>query len=230
MAALDMDGKSRFEKSVQLILQFAHNRPTDSIGLAAVGNDAALLVPPTTDRQALHTRLEQLRVAELGDGTALGNGLAVAAYHLEKSEANRKIVILITDGENNAGAIHPETAASALRDICSFWVIGVGSGGEVPIDYIDPATRMRRTGIFDSHFNSDSLRRISLSGGGTYIPAQSAEAFAAAVAGIDEREMFIRIPGNIEKRQSVLVPVLVSAFTALVVCRFIRRVILGAWQ
>jgi len=116
MAAIDMDGNNRFNTGRNLLAEFAHNRPSDSIGLIAVGNDAALLLPPTTDRQALITRLEQLKIGEFGDGTALGMGIAIASFHLEKSNAKRKVAVLITDGENNAGAIHPETAAGFLRE------------------------------------------------------------------------------------------------------------------
>ncbi|MDR2922673.1 MAG: VWA domain-containing protein [Treponema sp.] len=230
MAALDMDGKSRFNTARALLAEFAEKRPSDGIGLVAVGNDAALLVPPTTDREALRIRLQQLRVAELGDGTALGTGLAVAAFHLEKSQAKRRVTVLITDGENNAGVIHPETAAAMLRDMgISLWVIGVGSGGEVPIDYVDPYTKMRRTGIFDSRFDAGALRRLSLSGGGTYIPAPSAEAFAAAFARVDDREMIVRRSGLVVRRRSILLPLLICAFALLIAVRFVKRMLLGAW-
>jgi Ca-activated chloride channel family protein len=230
MAALDMDGKNRFNTARELIIDFGEKRPGDCIGLVAVGNDAALLLPPTADREALHTRLEQLRIGELGDGTALGMGLAVAAFHLEKSAAPRRVTVLITDGENNAGAIHPETAAAMLRDMgISFWVIGVGSGGEVPIDYVDPFTKMRRTGIFDSHFDTGALRSLSFSGGGEYIPAQSKEAFAAAFAGIDDREMIIRRSITHSRNSSVVFQFLICAFALIAAARFIRRFLLGAW-
>ncbi len=117
MAAIDMDGLNRFNAARRLLKDFALSRPSDGIGLVAVGDDAALLIPPTTDRDLLAARLENLRIGEMGNGTALGMGIAIAAYHLEKSKAPRKAVVLISDGENNAGAIHPETAAAMLREI-----------------------------------------------------------------------------------------------------------------
>lgn len=229
MAALDMDGMNRFNAARRLLVDFAESRPADGIGLVAVGNDAALLVPPTTDREVLFSRLEQLRIAELGDGTALGMGLAVAAFHLEKSAAPRRAAVLITDGENNAGAIHPETAAAVLRDLgISLWVIGIGSGGEVPIDYVDPHTRMRRTGLFDSRFDVEALRRISLAGGGTWLSAPSAEALAAAFSRLDDREMVVRRSGIVERRQSCRLPFMFGALGLLAGLRFIKRVFLGA--
>jgi Ca-activated chloride channel family protein len=230
MAALDMDGSSRFNAACSLINDFAKNRPADGIGLAAAGNDAALLVPPTTDREALRTRLEQLRIAELGDGTALGMGLAVAAFHLEKSEARRRAAVLITDGENNAGAIHPETAAAMLRDLgIAVWIIGIGSGGEVPIDYVDPHTKIRRTGFFDSRFDAESLRRLSIAGNGTYIAAHSADALSAAFTRLDEQEMTIRRSGVAGRSRSCRLPFMLSALGLLAAARFVKRVILEAW-
>ncbi|MDR0876988.1 MAG: VWA domain-containing protein [Treponema sp.] len=230
MAGIDMDGESRFTAAKKLLVSFAEKRSSDAIGLAAVGNDAALLVPPTTDREVLYSRLEDLQIAELGDGTALGLGLAVAGFHLGNSSAPRRAAVLITDGENNAGSIHPETAAESLRDLgVSLWVIGVGSSGEVPLDYVDPATRMRRTGTFESRFNSESFLEISRAGGGTYIQAPHADALAAAFASLDEGEMVIRRSGIITHTRSCRIPFMLCAIAFLLVVRFVKKYFLGAW-
>jgi Ca-activated chloride channel family protein len=230
MAGLDMDGTSRFNAARNLLSAFAERRPSDGIGLVALGDDAALLVPPTTDRKLLLSRLGQLRIGELGDGSALGMGLAVAAFHLEKSAAPRRAVVLISDGENNAGAMHPETAAALLGEMgVSLWVIGVGSGGEIPIDYVDPRTRMRRTGIFNSRFDTESLRRLSETGGGSYIPAPSADALSAAFARLDDREMTVRRSGLVTSVRSCRFPFMISALVLLAALGFVRRFFLGAW-
>jgi Ca-activated chloride channel family protein len=229
MAALDMDGKNRFTAARELLNNFAANRPSDNIGLVAFAEDAALLLPPTSDRVALTQRLEQLKIGEFGDATAIGMGISVAAFHLEKSGAKRKAAIIITDGENNAGAIHPETAAAMLREIgSSFWVIAVGSAGEVPIDYTDPYTKIRRTGIFDSRYNIESLRGLSASGGGTFITAFSAGALAAAFSQIDDSEIIVQRSRIVHKRTSLSFQFLISALFLLAGLRFTRRVLLGA--
>ena len=229
MAALDMDGKNRFTAARTLIADFAKRRPSDSIGLVAVGEDAALLLPPSSDREALNLRLEQLQIGEFGDGTALGMGLAVTAYHLEKSDAKHKAAVIITDGENNAGAIHPETAAAMLGDMgVSFFVIAVGSAGEVPLDYTDPYTRIRRTGIFDSRYDAESLRRLSISGRGTFITAPSAEAFNAAFSQLDNSEITVQRPRVINNRRSLSFHILISAVILLLTVKFFRRYFLGA--
>ena len=230
MAALDMDGASRFNVARKLLLDFAEHRPSDGIGLAAVGNDAALLIPPSTDRRALASRLEDLRIGEMGDGTALGMGLAIAAYHLEKSTAPRKAAVLVSDGENNAGAIHPETAAETLKSIgASLWVIGVGSGGEVPIDYVDPVTRIRRTGLFDSRYDTEALQRISSAGGGTWISAPSADALASAFARLDDQEIVVRRSGVVTRSRPCHLFFMIAAVSLIVTARLIRRFFLGAW-
>ena len=227
MAALDMEGSSRYNTARKLLKEFAERRPSDGIGLVAVGNDAAMLVPPTTDREILSLRLDNLQLGEMGDGTALGMGLAVAAYHLEKSTAPRKAAVLISDGENNAGAIHPETAAAMLKDTgSSLWVIGVGSGGEVPIDYTDPFTRMRRTGFFDSRYDIEALKRLSAAGNGTWIQAPSGGSLAAAFNRIDDRELVIRRSSVITRSQSIYRPFLLTALCLIVFTRLVRVVFL----
>ena len=229
MAALDMDGENRFNAARTMIMEFAYRRLSDNIGLAAVGNEAALLIPPTADREALSIRLQQLQIGEFGDGTALGTGLSIAAYHLVKSNAKRRVAVLITDGENNAGVIHPETAASMLREMgVSLWVIGLGSSGEAPIDYVDPYTRIRRTGVFDSRFDAESLRRLSVSGGGIFIAAPSADAFAAAFEQLDDGEITVQRSRIINRRHSLSLHFLIPAVCLLAAVRFIRRYLLGA--
>jgi Ca-activated chloride channel family protein len=229
MAAIDMDGKNRYDAGKKLIEEFANRRPTDSVGLVAFGEDAALLLPPTSDRQALELRLDQLKIGEMGDVTALGLGIAVAAYHLDKSTAKRKIAVLITDGESNSGSIHPETAADLLRELgISFWVIAVGSMGEVPIDYVDPHTKIRRTGIFDSRYDTESLRRLSAVGGGTFITAFNADAFAAAFSQLDDSEITVQRSRIVNRMTSVSFQFLLAAVILLAAVKIIRRLILRA--
>lgn len=230
MAALDLGSRSRFSLARNLIADFAAGRPSDAIGLVGVGSDAALLLPPTVDRQSLFSRLETLRIGELGDGTALGMGLALGGLHIKDSLAPRKAVILLTDGENNAGAIHPETAAEVLPPLgASLWVIGIGSGGEVPIDYLDPLTKVRRTGIFDSRFDPETLKAIARKGEGIYLPAPSAEALSQAFSRINEQEMTIGRSGTITRAQEFHIPFIIGGIFLMGLVHFIRRYLWGAF-
>ncbi|MHB9296717.1 hypothetical protein PilKf_02492 [Pillotina sp. SPG140] len=228
MAALDRDNRSRFDNARSFIRQFIDSRPADAIGLVIVGSDAALIVAPTLDHDSLINRLSDMSIGSLGDGTALGMGLALAALHLKDSKAPRRAVVLITDGENNAGAIHPSTAASLLPEIgASLWTIGVGSSGEVPIDYRDPLTGTRRTGSFDSRFNPETLKDIATKGKGTYLEAPSSAALADAFAQIDRAEIVAVRPG-IHVVTNPYHNIYISiALIMLLLNRFIRCTVLG---
>jgi Ca-activated chloride channel family protein len=229
MAGIDMNGRSRFEAARALLLDFAERRGQDAIGLIAIGQDSALMMPLTTDRESLFSRLEALAIGELGDGTAIGSGLALAAYHINKSQAPRRAVVLITDGENNAGEIHPETAAAMLGEIgVTLWVIGVGSSGEVPISYVDPVTRMRRTGTFESLYDPEKLKSIAVTAHGHWIHAPQAEAFSEAFSRIDQGEMIIRRSGSVRREEPLYVVFALSALALLCGVSFVRRYILGA--
>ena len=229
MAGVDMGGRSRFDTARTLVLDFADTRAQDAIGLIAVGQDAALLVPLTTDRVNLTQRINTLMIGEMGDGTALGTGLALAALHIDKSQAPRQAVVLITDGENNAGSVHPEAAASLLGEMgVSLWVIGVGSGGEIPFSYVDPITQIHRTGFFDSRYDPEALRSIAEKAQGHWIHAPRAELFADAFAQLNQGEMVIRRSGSIRREEPLHALFIFIALTLVWGVRSIRRHILGA--
>ena len=229
MSAIDMNGKNRFEASRTLLKEFAGRRPQDAIGLIAVGEDAALMVPLTTDRTSLYSRLDALAIGEMGDGTALGTGLALAALHINKSQAPRRAVVLITDGENNAGTIHPEAAAAVLGDIgVSLWVIGVGSRGLVPFFYVDPFTQMQRSGYYDSGFDPENLRNIAAAANGHWIIAPTADAFAAAFSQLDQEEMVVRRTGTVRRTEPLYHIFILAAISFFWGMRIIRRYVLGA--
>jgi Ca-activated chloride channel family protein len=229
MAGLDMNGRSRFEAACDLVRDFAGRRPQDAMGLVAVGEDAALLVPLTTDRDVFYSRLSSLAVGELGDGTALGMGLATAGLHIGRSRAPRRAVVLITDGENNAGAVHPETAAVLLGDMgVSLWVIGVGSFGEIPINYLDPVTRVRRVGTFESRFDPAVLEALAEKANGVWIAAPSADAFTSAFDLLDQGETIMRRSGVVRRKEPFHGLFIMAALVLLCGVRLIRRYILGA--
>jgi Ca-activated chloride channel family protein len=231
MAGIDMSGKNRFDAARDLVRSFAMTRPQDALGLIALGADTALLVPPTVDREAFFTRLEDLRIGELGDGTAIGDALTLASLHMRNFRVSgRRAVILITDGENNAGSVHPETAAASLRSSgAGLWVIGVGSAGEVPIDYVDPLTKIRRSGVFESRYNHESLKSIAEKGGGIYLAAPSAEGFAAAFARVDSDELTVGRSGVIRQSRAFHEPVIIAALCLVLIVRALRWHVLGAF-
>lgn len=171
--------------------------------------EAALRVPPTFDREAFLDRLDSLSIMSLGEGTAIGMGIAVAALHLERSSAEQGVIVLLTDGENNTGEIQPESAAAIAASLgIRIYVIGIGSQGEVTIELKDPNTGTITKGRWNSRFDEELLARIAESAGGRYFSAKSPGALAAVFRTIDsletgEKRSKIRI--LVEQRYHVLI-------------------------
>ena len=189
MAAKDIGGMLRIDAAKQAAASLVQNNTGAQYGLVAMGNEAALLVPPTSDFETFKSRLSSLALGEFGEGTAIGSGLSAAIFHLASSKSPSKRIILITDGENNAGEIHPETAARlAVENKISIYAIGVGTQGSVPLDYKDPFTGKEYTGYLDSNFDSRPLEKIALSSGGRYYGVENLQAFSVALGAIVKRQ------------------------------------------
>jgi Ca-activated chloride channel family protein len=134
-------------------------------------------------------KLNSISIGELGDGTAIGTGLSCAVFHLEKSSSVRKSIVLITDGENNAGSINPVTAARFAREKgISVYVLGVGTKGVVHLEYTDPKTQKVYSGYLESNFDNAALSRISLEANGKYFEADTISALSQAVSSINKTE------------------------------------------
>ena len=115
MLAQDLQ-PDRIQAAKQVAGNFITDRPGDRIGLVAFAGEAFTQSPLTTDQGTLQTLLGRLRSGVVEDGTAIGNGLATAINRLRESNAKSKVIILLTDGENNRGEIAPLTAAEIARD------------------------------------------------------------------------------------------------------------------
>jgi Ca-activated chloride channel homolog len=189
MAASDFT-PTRLDAAKAIIGDFLATRRNETVGLVAFGGEAALVCPPTTDYRAVAARLATLQPGIYGEGTAIGAGLATAIAHAARSSAPGKEVILLTDGENNQGAMDPQ---AALRAAARFGVgvsaIGVGSSGEAPIAYVDPVTKQKRSGIYRSSFDGAALEALLRSVGGNYYGADNRAALASAFAGLAERSV-----------------------------------------
>ena len=110
----------------------------------------------------------------------------------------------------------------------NLWVIGIGSSGEVPVDYVDPFFNLRRTGSFESRFDPESLRAIARAGGGTYITAPSGAAFSAAFDRLDKTELTVRRTSPVSRGKDLSIPVILAAMVCVFIPWFFRRWYLGA--
>ncbi|WP_407428138.1 VWA domain-containing protein [Treponema sp.] len=160
-----------------------------SYALVAMASEAACIVPPTNDIDFFEKQLESITIGNFGEGTAIGLGLTTAIYHLAASKAPKKCIVLITDGENNAGSIHPETAAMlANENDISLYALGIGTKGSVPVEYIDPKTGKIHSGFYESDFNTAPLEEIASIASGKYFGIESLSALSSSLTEISHRE------------------------------------------
>ncbi|MBD5410268.1 MAG: VWA domain-containing protein [Treponema sp.] len=189
MAAMDIGGVRRIDAAKQTVRDLVLENSGASFGIVAMAKEASVIVPQTMDHSLFLERLDSIQIGFLGDGTALGTGLCTAVYHLLSSSASKKCIVLVTDGENNSGAIHPETASTlAAKNNITVYALGVGTSGTVPIDYVDPKTGKNYSGFLNSSFDSASLRQISLLGGGRYFEVLSIDDLSLALSVISRSE------------------------------------------
>ena len=133
---------NRLEAATEVAQEFISGRPNDRIGLVVFAGESFTQCPITTDHKVLQDALENLESGFIEDGTAIGMGLATAADRLKDSESKSKIVILLTDGENNQGIIDPKTAAEIAASLnIRVYTIGVGTEGMAPYPVKDPYGR-----------------------------------------------------------------------------------------
>ena len=193
MAAKDIAGGTRLDAARIGIHTLVKDNPGASFALVAMGSEAAVVVPPTMDHDLFLRRLDSLVIGAMGEGSAIGIGLSSAVYHLISSSAPKKCIVLITDGENNAGSVHPETAALlASENNITLYTFGVGTQGAVPIEYVDPTTGQLHSGYYDSEFDSQSLEEIARLAGGKYFGIESTAALSAALQSIARRESVVQ--------------------------------------
>jgi Ca-activated chloride channel family protein len=196
MLALDMQPLDRLEVAKRTVLEFVMNREYDRIALVAFAGEAMTQVPLTIDYQVLEESINNLQVDLLEDGTAIGTALATATNRLRRSPGASKVVILLTDGENNQGEVDPVTAAraAAAYDIRTY-TVGVGSEGVAPVpigrgplgtEYANMRVRL----------DEDLLRRIASITGAQYFRATNATALEEIYRQIDELE---KTPVNVRR-------------------------------
>jgi Ca-activated chloride channel homolog len=193
MAAEDFQPKNRFEVAKELISKFIDRRENDRIGIVTFGVRAATRVSITFDREVAMAALNRAKIGDNGDGTAIGHAIATAVNRLRTSRARSRVIILLTDGVNNAGSIDPATAAAlAARIGIKIYTIGVGSNGVVPIPIRqqDPLTGRIETvyQVIRADLDEKILQQIAGETGGAYFRATDTRALEDVFQRIDQLE------------------------------------------
>src|SRR5580700_10984510 len=152
---------SRVDVVKSVVRKFIVARPNDRIGLTIFAGEPYLMSPVTLDHTWLLDNLERVHIGDIEDGTAIGSALASGLNRLRNQVAKSKIIILMTDGQNNAGQITPITAAEAARALgIKVYTIGIGVRGEAPFPVTDAFGR-RRIVMEKVDVDEETLRRIS---------------------------------------------------------------------
>ncbi len=189
MLSKDFD-PDRLAVAKRVAIDFVEKRPYDRLGLVAFSAEAFTQCPLTTDRRMVQKFIQDLQLGRLQDGTAIGLGLATAVNRLKDSPAHSKVVILLTDGENNAGEeMRPMRAAEIAQTLgVRVYTVGIGTDGIV----LSPAQR----NIDGSYafaprqmaFDTELLRQIAAATRGKFYRAYSEEDLEGIYAEIDQLE------------------------------------------
>jgi len=168
---------------------FIAKRPNDRLGLVAFAQRPYIAAPLTLDHDFLRQNLARLEIATREeDGTAIGSALTAALNRLRELKSKSKIVILMTDGQNNAGKVPPLTAAEAAEKLgVKVYAIGVGTRGWARIPYVD-AFGQKRHAQQQVNIDEDTLQRIATRTGGEYFRADKTETLQAIYDEIDQME------------------------------------------
>lgn len=189
MRAEDFRPNNRLEVAKRMVDEFVEGRPNDRIGLVAFGSLATTRCPLTLDHDMLRSFLEEISFAPRDEGgTALGLGLATAVNRLRTSGARSRVVVLVTDGRNNAGEIAPAAAAEAARALgVRVHTVGVGGEGEARIR-VDSGPFGPRYVFQRLDLDERQLREIARIAGGRYFRASDSEGLRRVFSSIDAME------------------------------------------
>jgi Ca-activated chloride channel family protein len=188
MAAEDFRPLNRLYVAKETAREFIRQRPHDRIGLVAFAATAFTQCPLTLDHGSMVELLQGLDFGLAEDGTAIGMGLATAVAGLKSSRTPSKVVVLLTDGQNNRGAIDPLTGADLARAFgIKVYTVLAGRGGIVPVPVDDPI-RGRRVEMVRMDVDEGSLVEIARRTGGRFFRAQESAALAQIYSEIDRLE------------------------------------------
>jgi Ca-activated chloride channel family protein len=188
MLAQDFQPQNRLEVAKDVVKRFIAARTSDRIGVVAFAAEALTQVPLTTDYPVVNAAVDNLAAGQLEDGTAIGTAIATAANRLRDAPGRSRVMILLTDGENNRGSIDPRTAAKAAAVFgIKIYTIGVGTEGMAPV----PVGR----GLFGLRYENRLVRidepllsDIARMTGGRYFRARDPAALQRITAQIDALE------------------------------------------
>lgn len=226
--ALDVSGSmqmmdfkpTRLEACKAIAAEFVNKRPNDRIGLVLYAGEAYTQCPPTTDHATFQNLLAAAQMGPLDDGTAIGDGLGTAINRLRNSEAKSKVVILLSDGVNNTGALDPRSTAAMAKELgVKVYTISCGTNGKMA------GIRIPGHGVVQMRTEIDEqlLKDIAAETGGTYFVATNKDKLRAIYSEIDKMEKTVINEEIIENKGDEFLPFLLLAlfcFIAELIARY----------
>jgi Ca-activated chloride channel family protein len=214
---------NRLEASKQVAIDFVNKREFDRISVVAFAGEAFTQCPLTTDHDIVRTFLGSLACGTLDDGTAIGQGLATAINRVKDSETVSKVIILLTDGVNNAGYLAPDMAAQIAKEFgIKVYTIGVGSQGEA----LTPVSKDRfgryRYDIAQVEIDEALLQQIAQVTDGRYFRATSMDELQQIYGIIDQLEK-TEIESTVIKRYEEKFRILAFWALALLILELVLR-------
>lgn len=181
---------NRMEALKKVASDFVDERPNDRIGLVIYTSEAYTKTPVTSDRAVVQDAIRSIKYDNvLQDGTGIGMGLSTAVNRLKDSKAKSKVIILMTDGVNNAGFIEPETAADIAKQYgIKVYTIGVGSNGMAESPYALAPNGQILFQMMKVEIDEPLLKSIAQKTGGKYFRASSNSKLDAIYASINKLE------------------------------------------
>ncbi len=196
MAALDfkLEGQpaNRLDVVKAAVARFIAERPNDRLGMVAFAGRPYLVTPLTLDHEFVGKRLSSVQMGQVEDGTAIGSAIASSVSHLKDSTAKSRIVILLTDGVNNAGAVNPLTAAEAAKSLgIKVYTIGAGTHGEAPVPVQDAFGRTHMQ-TMKVEIDEEMLREVASATGAQSFRATDTDSLEKIYDSINQLETTTR--------------------------------------
>jgi len=201
----------RLEAAKEVAKDFIAKRPNDRVSLVIFSGEAFTQVPLTTDHQMISTIFEEVKSGMIEDGTAIGDGLATSVSRLKNSDAISKVIILITDGVNNAGSVDPVSAAEMAHMFgIRVYTIGIGSMGTAPYPVQTPfGMQMQQMQV---QIDEELLQEIATKTGGRYFRADNNDKLKDIYKEIDVLEKSKIDVQEFRKKHEAFVPFALLAF------------------
>jgi Ca-activated chloride channel family protein len=191
------ESATRIDAIREVTRKFIEGRPNDRIGIIAFAGRPYVVSPMTLDHDWLIKNLDRVRIGLVEDGTAIGSAIAAAANRLNDKKSKSRVIVLLTDGENNTGKIPPNTAAEAVKALkIKFYAVGAGINGVAPTPVFNPQNGKPLTDMFGNvvyqnqrvHFNEAGLKEVAKIADGEFFRATDTKSLEQIFGDIDKLE------------------------------------------